>query len=216
MGYRNTLIASDMRPDYGEVAMSTFDPFGPNADRSIPINTPTPIDGHVVLVEYDTAWPRVFADEAAHIRAALRDKVMVLEHIGSTSVPGLIAKPCIDMVLGVQDSADEPAYVPDLERHGFVLRRREPDWNEHRVFKSERTNVNLHVWSADSSEIDRHIAFRDWLRTHEDDCRLYADAKRALSSLEFATMSNYAESKNSVVQEIQYRIDRAREKSDNG
>lgn len=103
--------------------MSPFDPFSPNADPSIPINTDTPIDGSVVLVNYDAAWPGMFAAEAAHIWAALGDRALVLEHIGSTSVPGLIAKPCIDMVLGVADSADEDAYVPDLTAHGFVWRR---------------------------------------------------------------------------------------------
>ncbi len=186
--------------------MSTFNPFDTNADPTTPINTPTPIDGQVVLVEYDDNWPAVYESEAAHIRTALGDKALVLEHIGSTSVPGLIAKPCIDILLGVADSADEDAYVPALEAHGFVLRRREPDWHEHRAFKSVRTNVNLHVWSAESTEVNRHLAFRDWLRTHEDDRQLYADTKRALAAQHFETMSDYADAKDDVVRQIQARI----------
>lgn len=190
--------------------MSPFNPFDTNADPTTPINTPTPIDGQVVLVEYDENWPAIYASEAAHIRAALGDKVLALEHIGSTSVPGLIAKPCIDILLGVEDSADEDTYVPELEAEGFVLRLRHPDWNEHRAFKSVRTNVNLHVWSADSSEIDRHIAFRDWLRTHEDDRKLYANTKRRLAAEQFETMSDYANAKDEVVQQIQTRINATR------
>lgn len=186
--------------------MSTFDPFSTNADRNTPINTPTPVHGQIVLVEYDPAWPDMYEAEAAHVRAALGERVIVLEHIGSTSIPGLIAKPCIDMLLGVADSADEEAYLPALEQHGFVLRRRETEWNEHRAFKSERINVNLHVWSADSSEVARHMGFRDWLRTHEDDRRLYADTKRRLAAQHFDTMSDYADAKDDVVRQIQERI----------
>ena len=86
--------------------MSNYDPYAPNADRSIPVNTPTPLDGPVVLVPYDPNWPAMYEAEAAHVRQALGEKVLVLEHIGSTSVPGLLAKPCIDMVLGVADAAN--------------------------------------------------------------------------------------------------------------
>lgn len=182
--------------------MSPFNPHDPNADRAIPINTPTPLDGQVVLVEYDPAWPAMFEQEAAHIRDALGSKAIVLEHIGSTSVPGLIAKPCIDIVLGVADSADEDAYRPQLDDAGFVLRIRQPEWNEHRVFKSERINVNLHVWSADSPEITRHLEFRDWLRSHPDDRDAYAEAKRKLSTQGFRTMPEYAEAKNEIVDKI--------------
>lgn len=189
--------------------MSPYDPYAPNADRSIPVNTPTPLDGPVVLVPYDPNWPAMFEAEAAHVRRALGDKALVLEHVGSTSVPGLLAKPCIDMVLGVADAADEDDYVPQLDAAGFVLRIRQPAWNEHRVFKSERVNINLHVWSADSSEIARHINFRDWLRTHPEDMALYATSKQATAAGDFATMPEYADAKNGVIREIQARIDAA-------
>lgn len=189
--------------------MSSYDPFAPNADRSIPVNTPTPVDGKVVLLPYDPAWAEMYEREAAVIREALGEKALLVEHIGSTAVPGLIAKPCIDIVLGVADSADEDAYVPELDAAGFVLRLRHPDWNEHRVFKSERINVNLHVWSAGHNEIDRHIEFRDWLRAHPDDRDLYAEAKQELAAAKHATMSDYADAKNEVVSQIQARIDAA-------
>lgn len=186
--------------------MPPFNPYDPNADRTIPVNTPTPIDGQVVLVEYDNNWPAMFEQEATHIRTALGSKAVVIEHIGSTSVPGLIAKPCIDIVLGVRDSADEDSYLPQLDAAGFVLRIRQPDWNEHRVFKSERINVNLHVWSAHSPEISRHLAFRDWLRSHPEDRDAYAQAKRSLAAQGFETMTAYADAKNDIVDQITRNI----------
>ena len=186
--------------------MSTFDPFAPNADRTVPVNTPTPVDGQVVLVAYDPTWIQMYEAEAAIIRRALGAKALLVEHIGSTAVPGLIAKPCIDILLAVADSADEAAYVPQLDAAGFVLRMRHPEWNEHRVFKSERINVNLHVWSMGSAEIERHLAFRDWLRTHPDDRDAYADAKRRIAAGHIGTMSDYAEMKTGIVAQITTRM----------
>jgi GrpB-like predicted nucleotidyltransferase (UPF0157 family) len=103
--------------------------------QSVTIGERKPHDAPVVLVEYDAGWPAMFEREAARIRAALGDKVVRLEHTGSTSIPGLAAKPIIDITLTVADSADEPAYGPALEAAGYVLRIREPDWLEHRLFK---------------------------------------------------------------------------------
>lgn len=189
--------------------MASYDPFAPNADRSIPVNTDTPLHGPVILLAYDPKWAEMYESEAAVIREALGAKALVLEHIGSTSVPGLVAKPCIDIVLGVADSADEEAYAPQLDAAGFVLRRREPDWHEHRVFKSERINVNLHVWSAGHSEIERHLAFRDWLRTHPDDRDAYAAAKQRIAQGNFDHMNQYADAKDEIVRQIHARIDEA-------
>ncbi len=186
--------------------MSTFDPFSPNADRTVPVNTPTPVDGEVVLIEYDPRWEQMYAAEAAIVKQALGEKALLVEHIGSTAVPGLVAKPCIDILLAVADSADEDAYLPELDAAGFVLRMRHPDWNEHRVFKSERINVNLHVWSIGSTEIERHLAFRDWLRAHPDDRDAYGDTKRQIAAGHIGTMSDYADMKNEIVAQITARM----------
>ena len=80
-----------------------YDPHSPNADP-LPVNTPTPLDGQVTLVAYDPAWPGMFEQQAARIRAALGDRALRIEHVGSTSVPGLVAKPCIDILLVVADA----------------------------------------------------------------------------------------------------------------
>ena len=126
-----------------------------------------PLDGPITLVEYDPAWPSLYARESARIRTTLGDRVLLLEHVGSTSVPHLAAKPRIDIVLAVADSSDEAGYFPPLEAAGYVLRIRERDWHEHRLFNSPDTEVNLHVFSAGCDEIQRLLLFRDHLRCDE-------------------------------------------------
>ena len=154
------------------------------------------------LAEYDPAWPRLYEREASRIRGALGSKVLLVEHVGSTSVPGLAAKPLIDVVLVVADSSDESAYVPELEAAGYVLRIREPDWYEHRLFKGPDTNVNVHAFSEGCEEIERMTSFRDWLRTHDDDRELYERSKRELAAREWKFVQNYADAKSAVVEEI--------------
>lgn len=170
--------------------------------RARTIGPPQPLFRRVVLVEYDSRWPGLFRREAERVRAALGARALRIEHTGSTSVPGLTAKPTIDMLLVVADSADEAAYVPALERAGYVLRIREPDWQEHRMFKGPETEVNLHVFSEGCPEIGRVLLFRDWLRSHAADRDLYARTKRDLARREWKYLQNYADAKSAVVEEI--------------
>jgi GrpB-like predicted nucleotidyltransferase (UPF0157 family) len=160
------------------------------------------VDGPIHLAEYDPGWPGLYEREAARIRSLLGDRVLLLEHAGSTSVPGLAAKPIVDIVLGVADPADEAAYVPPMEAGGYVLRIREPDWHEHRLFKGPDTDVNLHVFAAESEEIVRMLAFRDRLRTHEDERLRYLGAKRELAARHWTYVQEYADAKGEVVEGI--------------
>ncbi len=163
----------------------------------------------ISLAPYDPAWPARFEHEAARVRGALGDRVRLLEHVGSTSVPGLSAKPVIDMVLAVPDSGDEPGYVPDLEAAGYVLRIREPDWFEHRLFKGPDTDINLHTFTEGCVEIDRMVRFRDWLRTHDDDRDLYERTKQELAAREWRFVQHYADAKSQVVEAINARAEAA-------
>ena len=156
----------------------------------------------IELVDYDPTWPSLFEREEERIRRVLGERVIELEHTGSTSVPGLAAKPCIDMTLVIPDSSDETTYVPDLEAAGYRLVIREPDWYEHRVFKGPDTNVNLHVFSPGSPELERMVGFRDWLRTHPEDRDLYERTKRELATREWKFVQNYADAKTAVVESI--------------
>jgi len=102
--------------------------------------------GWVVLVEPDPAWPEHYAQQRDLIRAALGPVAVQVEHVGSTAVPDLAAKPIIDIVLVVADPADEGAYLPGLEAAGFEFWLREPAWHLHRLLKRQDPAVNLHVF----------------------------------------------------------------------
>lgn len=180
----------------------------PSSDDKIAqawVGEPVRLDGQILLHDSDPSWPDLYRREEKRIRATLGGRALLVEHVGSTSVPGLAAKPIIDIVLAVADSSDEGTYVPDLEGEDYVLVIREEDWFEHRVFKGPDTDINLHVFSAESSEINRMIAFRNHLRGHSADRVLYENIKRELASQEWAYVQNYADAKTRVITEIMQR-----------
>lgn len=177
--------------------------------QAVTIGALAPLTEPIKIAEYDPEWPRLFEREAERITRALGTEVRLLEHAGSTSVPGLAAKPRIDIILAVANSADESTYVPALEGAGYVLRIREPEWFEHRVFKGPDTDVNLHVFTQGCPEIDRMLLFRDWLRSHPSDRQLYERTKRELVRQNWQYMQNYADAKTAVVNEIIARARKA-------
>ncbi|KAI1119020.1 GrpB domain protein [Nemania sp. NC0429] len=163
----------------------------------------------IKIVDYKPEWPAIFADLERRIRQALGDRAIVVEHVGSTSVPGLAAKDVIDIDLVVADPADEDSYVPHLQAAGFHFLLREPAWYQHRLFYLDDPYTNIHIFGADSPELVRHRLFRDWLREHEDDCARYMAAKREAAELASAAGENveqYNDRKESVLREILGRI----------
>ena len=161
-----------------------------------------PHNAPITLVEYDPNWPELFEREANRIDSILGSRALQIEHVGSTSVPGLCAKPIIDILLVVSDSADESSYVSALEAAGYKMRIREPDWFEHRVLKGPDTDINLHVFSLGTSEIDRMLRFRDWLRFNETDREKYAQVKQRLAKETWRHVQHYADAKSEIIQEI--------------
>jgi len=170
--------------------------------RAAWVTEPPRLVGRIKVADYDPAWPRLFEREAERIRAVLGKRVVQLEHVGSTSVPGLAAKPVIDILLVVPDSGDEPVYVPDLEAAGYVLVIREVEWHQHRMLKGPDTNVQLHVYSPGSPEIERFLVFRDWLRSDPADRERYQRVKRELAQRDWRYGQQYADAKTEVVEEI--------------
>jgi GrpB-like predicted nucleotidyltransferase (UPF0157 family) len=171
------------------------------------VKAPPKLDGRIEIREYDPEWPVQSTREEARLRRILGDRVVRLEHAGSTSVPGLPAKPIVDIVLEVPDSSDEASYAADLEAAGYPLTIREPEWYEHRVFKGPDTNVNLHVFTAGSEEVERMLMFRDRLRANAADRERYAAAKRELAAQDWTYVQQYADAKTAVVQEIMARAE---------
>lgn len=168
----------------------------------------------IAVVAYDPRWPAAFDAIAERIRRALGDTARAVEHVGSTSVPGLPAKPIIDIDLTVPDSRDEEAYRGPLESEGFVLVLREPRWHEHRLARFEEPLANIHIWSPDCPETIRHRMLRDWLIAHPEDRDRYAEAKLASAEAINATgggfVMDYNQRKQPVIRDILDRMFRAR------
>jgi GrpB-like predicted nucleotidyltransferase (UPF0157 family)/L-amino acid N-acyltransferase YncA len=159
----------------------------------------------IVLADYSDEWPMRFEREKDRIIAALGERAVTVEHVGSTSVPALKAKPIIDIVLVVPDTTDEDSYVPALVDVGYEFRMREPDWFEHRLFRHEDPSVNLHVFPVACDEVDRMIAFRDHLRADAADRGRYESAKQTLARREWPTTQHYADAKTDVIADIMTR-----------
>ena len=168
----------------------------------------------IVIADYNPAWPDRFRQEEVRIVAALGEAALSVEHIGSTSVPGLAAKPILDILLVVENSGEEATYLPAMEEAGYVLRVREPDFHEHRMFRTAAKDVHVHVFSAGSPEIERYLLLRDRLRQNEGERALYAQTKRELAKRDWPTMQHYAEAKTEVVEAIIPRAAAVRSRPD--
>jgi GrpB-like predicted nucleotidyltransferase (UPF0157 family) len=198
-------------PTHEEITRHHDDPPPPGADPWVN-GAPAPYE--IQVVEYDDGWPADFEHVGERITEALGDRVREIHHVGSTSVPGLPAKPVIDIDLVVADPADEPAYIPDLEAAGFVHTAREPWWHEHRLVKHPDPLAYVHTFGPDCPEVVRHLMFRAWLLEHPDDLAAYADAKRAAAAEMNArpgggTGMDYNRHKQPAVRDIYDRMFRA-------
>ena len=151
----------------------------------------------IVIVEYDPAWAELYATERARVAAALAQTAQRIEHVGSTSVPGLAAKPIVDVLVVVPDIDDEAAFLRELEEAGYVLRVREPG---HRMVRTPALDVHVHLLGAGDPEIDRMLRFRDRLRASDALRDAYAALKRELSARDWDDMNEYAEAKGPFIE----------------
>ncbi len=163
------------------------------------------IGGHeertIDIVDYRPEWVERFSQEKARIEAAVGSTIRRIEHVGSTAVPGLAAKPIVDVMVSVDDPEKESSYLPAMERAGYDLRVREPG---HRMFRTPERDVHVHFWRTASDDERRHIAFRDRLRSSADDRAEYERNKRDLAT-QFRDMNAYAEAKGTVIDKIDRR-----------
>ena len=185
----------------------SFDDFPPPPGANVWVAGAGPEIG-IEVIDPDPDWPRQYDALAGRIREALGWRVLQLEHVGSTAVPGLPAKPVIDIDLTVADPGREQDYVPALEAAGFRLRVREPWWHGHRVLRADEPPCNLHVFGFDSPELIKHRIFRDWLRGNPGDRDRYAAIKRQAAADANAAAEHvmqYNARKQQVIREIYYR-----------
>ena len=153
----------------------------------------------IVIAEYDPQWLRRFAAERERIRLALGPAALSVEHIGSTAVPQLAAKPIIDVLLTVARVDEEASYLPPMEAVGYVLRVREED---HRMFRTPARDVHVHVYEPAHPAIGDYLALRDRLRASAGDRELYARVKRDLAGRPWRDMNDYADAKTAVITQI--------------
>jgi GrpB-like predicted nucleotidyltransferase (UPF0157 family) len=199
-----------MAKDTADESRDQHAPLSEDYLRAHTVGELQPLTRPIDVVDYDPGWPRQFEDEEKILRSALGEHAVRIEHVGSTSVPGLAAKPVIDIVLVVADSSREAEYAEPLAGAGYQLRIREPEWWEHRMFNRPGKSVNLHVFSAGCPEIDRMLLFRDWLRNCDADRESYARLKRELAEQEWKYTQNYADAKTALIAEILSRAQQAR------
>jgi GrpB-like predicted nucleotidyltransferase (UPF0157 family) len=166
------------------------------------VTPPERHDGPIFLATYDPEWQATYERLAGEVREALGDTAVEVEHVGSTAVPGLDAKPVIDIDLIVPDSADEAAYVERLAGVGYELILREPEWFEHRLLRLDVPATNLHVFSTGCEEHARMLVFRDQMRADDRVRDQYLATKRELSARTWEYVQDYADAKSEVIQEI--------------
>jgi GrpB-like predicted nucleotidyltransferase (UPF0157 family) len=156
----------------------------------------------IEVVAYDAEWPARFASWRDLIAGALGGVTVRIDHVGSTSVPGLAAKPIVDIQVSVPDISDEESYVPALERLGVQLRSRDNFHRYFRPFADRPRDVHVHVCPAGSEWERRHLLFRDYLRANRAACEVYAEAKREASQVWMDDGWAYTDAKSEVILNI--------------
>lgn len=159
--------------------------------------------GAVQLAPPAAEWPARFEDVRARLAAALGDAAVRIDHVGSTSVPGIAAKPIIDVQLSVRDLSDEASYVPQIEALGWPLRTRELS-REHMYFRDPvgvPRRVQIHVCQAGSQWERDHLLFRDYLRAHPERARGYEAVKQAAKERYGHDRVIYTEAKGPFIEE---------------
>lgn len=161
----------------------------------------------VGLQEHDPAWAGAYLAHRRRILEAVGDAALAVEHIGSTSVPGLTAKPIVDVVLVVADITAEEDHVERLVAAGYDLRVREPG---HRLVRTPARDVHVHVYEEGDPAVEAYLLLRDRLRSDAADRDLYERTKRELMTRRWETMDAYADAKTAVIQGILARARAAR------
>jgi GrpB-like predicted nucleotidyltransferase (UPF0157 family) len=160
----------------------------------------------VVIAAYDPRWPELFSELGAALRQALSETALRIDHIGSTAVPGLDAKPVIDVQISVVSFEPLDAYRIPIESLGFVFRANNPDLTK-RYFRETpgERRTHIHVRRAGSWAEQSALLFRDYVRTHEGDARRYAELKYRLAEKYRDDRLSYTDGKGPFVREIMVR-----------
>jgi GrpB-like predicted nucleotidyltransferase (UPF0157 family) len=157
-----------------------------------------------VIEQYDPAWPDCFETHRRRISEALGVVARRVDHVGSSAVPGLAAKPIVDIQVSVPDVEDEASYLDPLVSVDYQLRVREQG---HRMFRTAAFDVHVHVCDAGSDWERRHLLLRDWLRRSAADHEAYGNLKLRLQQEDWETMNHYADAKSGLIAEMTVRAE---------
>ena len=163
----------------------------------------------IVIADYDPQWSQLYEIEAQRISNALGDLLIAIEHVGSTSVPGLAAKPRIDFMPGVASEEDLDRTIAPMTALGFqYISKYEDEMPYRRLFARDATPdliaVNIHTVAVGSEFWERHLLFRDYLRANPDIADQYARLKRVLAP-KFTVTNDYADAKTEFIRSVEER-----------
>lgn len=158
--------------------------------------------GHVSLARAHVAWAAAFAEEKAGILAAAGQHVVAVEHVGSTAVPNLPAKPILDILVGVRDFEEARVCVAAMEALGYTYRGEHGIPRRHYFVKGEPRTHHLHMVEVRSETWRSTLRFRDLLRRRPDLARDYARAKERLATLHPRDRQSYQREKDKVIDAI--------------
>lgn len=160
------------------------------------------------IVPHDPIWSSRFEAESERLQSAFGDQIVRVEHVGSTSVPGLGAKPVVDIQVSVRSMVPRATYMEPLVKLGYRWGL-DPWTDEHEFFSRDEDGqraFHVHVCGQDSQWERRHLAFRDWLRTHPEDAAAYERLKRDLAERHRRDTYTYADAKTAFIREVEARI----------
>lgn len=169
--------------------------------------------GEVEVVPHDPRWRDAFEREAKRVAAALSGNVVAVHHIGSTAIPHIYAKPVVDMLVEVKDITDVDGQSSAMQSLGYEVMG-EYGIPGRRYFRKDnqagfRTH-HVHAFEAGSAQIERHLAFRDYMIAHPEDAREYSDLKRELAQEHPQSMDAYMDGKDGFIKEIDRKAARWR------
>lgn len=162
----------------------------------------------VEVVPHDPRWRQAFQAEAKRVAAALGENAVAIHHVGSTAIPGIYAKPVIDLLVEVRDVTEADGRSPAMESLGYQVMGEFgiPGRRYFRKDDQEGTRTHhIHAFQAGSGEVERHLAFRDYLIAHPEDAQRYSELKRKLASEHPQSMDAYMDGKDGFIKEMERR-----------
>jgi GrpB-like predicted nucleotidyltransferase (UPF0157 family) len=162
----------------------------------------------VKVVPHNPQWRDAFEAEAKQVAAALGENVVAIHHIGSTAIPDIYAKPVVDLLVEVRDITEVDGRSSAMESLGYEVMGEYGIPGRRYFRKDSREGIrthNIHAFEAGSAEVERHLAFRDYMIAHPGDAQRYSELKRKLAEEHPRSMDGYMDGKDGFIKEMDRR-----------